>query len=212
MEVFKRLLGATRQVIADGLEHAGGRIPELATLHELTSATPDIQPSRPGGLERTGGLLPACVGLAKTDLDRQLAQALLDAAPHLHWASPYDEYESDELIEPLQREYICTLLLGPQPFRRYRGAFRQGGMLVAFSLQSPGVYYPPHSHPAREIYHVICGRSDWQYGEEWSVRDSGDWIFHPSEVHHAMRTHDEPLLAMAAWIDCLDDSRLTIHE
>ena len=113
MEAFDKLLDATRQVIAEGLGRVGGQIPELATLHELASAPPNVQPSRPGGLERTGGLLPTCVGFAHSDLDQQLAQALLDAAPHLHWASPYDEYGGGELMEPLRREYICTLLLGP---------------------------------------------------------------------------------------------------
>ena len=212
MEAFYSLLNATQQIVADGLKHVGGRIPEIATLQELVSAPPDVQPSKPGGLERTKGLLPSCVELAKTDLDRQLAQALLDAAPYLHWASPYDEHDGGELIEPLRHEYICTLFIGPQPFRRYRSAFRHENLLVAFSLQSPGIYYPPHSHLAREIYHVIAGRSDWQYGEDWSARNSGDWIFHPSDINHAMRTHDEPLLAMATWIDHLDEPKLTVHQ
>lgn len=211
MEAFNELLIATRQVITDGLERLGERIPELVALQELASAPHDMRPSRPGGIERTEGLLPACVELAKSDPDRRLAQALLDAAPHLHWVSPYDEHGGGEAMDPLRREYVCTLLVGPEPFRHYRGAFRQDGMLIVFTLQCPGVYYPPHSHQAREIYHVVCGRSDWQFGKEWTVRNSGDWIFHPSGVHHAMRTHDEPLLAMAAWIDGLEDSRVTFH-
>ena len=212
MEAFYTLLNATQQVIAEGLKLVGERIPEIATLQELASKPLEAQPSKPGGLERTKGLLPSCVGLTKTELDRQLAQALLQAAPHLHWASPYDEYDGGESIEPLRSGYICTLFIGPQPFRRYRNAFRHESLLVAFSLQSPGVYYPPHSHLAQEIYHVIAGRSDWQYGEEWSARNSGDWIFHPSEINHAMRTHDEPLLAMATWIDGLDEPKLTVYE
>ena len=211
MKVFERLLEATRQTITDGWERVGERIPELETLHQLASAPAEIQPSQPGGFERTEGFLSTCVELSTADRDRQLAQALLDAGPHLHWASPYDDHDSGELIEPLRQQYICTLLAGPQPFRHYRSAFRREGMIIAFSLQQPGVYYPPHSHLAREIYHVICGRSDWQYGEDWSERGSGDWIFHPSEVHHAMRTHNEPLLAMAAWIDCVEEPGLTVY-
>ena len=80
-------------------------------------------------------------------------------------------------------------------------------MLVAFTLQAPDILYPLHRHKAREIYHVISGVAEWKRdGEPWRRRHPGEWLFHDSDQGHAMRTADEPLLTMAAWIDHLDCS------
>ena len=157
-------------------------------------------------------MLGRCIQRTTNPLDHNLAVALADAAPDLHWASPYDEVEGGPQLERLKTGYICTVLTGPRVFRRYRSPYRSDDLLVAFSAQWPKLYYPRHAHLAREIYHVISGRSQWQRGEDWSTHDCGDWIYHPSNVMHAMQTSDEPLLAMAIWIDGLDQPAVTVEE
>ena len=52
---------------------------------------------------------------------------------------------------------------------------------------------------------VASGQLQWQRGDEWTERDSGDWIFHGAFDHHAMVSLETPLLTLVTWIDGLDD-------
>jgi hypothetical protein len=61
-------------------------------------------------------------------------------------------------------------------------------------------FYPRHRHEAEEIYLPLAGNADWQQGDGvWRRRSPGTLIHHSSEEPHAMRTGDEPLLAMYLW-------------
>ena len=73
--------------------------------------------------------------------------------------------------------------------------------LVGFGLTliSRGTYYPPHSHPAVELYRVLAGTSEWTLGGETHLRQAGDFILHPADAIHAMRALDAPLLAIYSW-------------
>jgi quercetin dioxygenase-like cupin family protein len=73
-------------------------------------------------------------------------------------------------------------------------------LLVGLLLLGPGTHYPDHAHPAEEAYHVVAGRAEWwREGEGWRLRPAGALIHHPPMVRHAMRTSDEPLLALYCW-------------
>jgi hypothetical protein len=66
----------------------------------------------------------------------------------------------------------------------------------------PDTFYPPHRHEAEEIYLPLAGTAEWRQGEDaasWRRRSPGILIHHSSEEPHAMRTGDEPLLAMYMW-------------
>jgi hypothetical protein len=67
----------------------------------------------------------------------------------------------------------------------------------------PNTFYPPHRHEAEEIYLPLAGTAEWQQGEpdaaSWRRRSPGSLIHHSSEEPHAMRTGEEPLLAMYLW-------------
>ena len=187
-------------------------MPELERLAEHIAGPLSRHAVEPRGVERLGGHLPACTRAARNPLDRQLAAALEAAAPALKWISPYDGVEGGPQLEAFKDSYACTVLAGPAGFRSYQPAYLLDATFIAITLQFPGVFYPSHSHHAREIYHVIAGRSDWQLGEQWSVRDSGDWIFHDHHARHAMKTADEPLLTLVTWIDGIGDSVIELHE
>jgi hypothetical protein len=70
---------------------------------------------------------------------------------------------------------------------------------------APRTLYPNHFHSAVELYLVLGGRAEWRCGAEpWARRPPGAFILHPSRIGHAMRTLDEPLLALFAWHGILE--------
>lgn len=73
-------------------------------------------------------------------------------------------------------------------------------LLVGLLLLGPGMHYPDHAHPAKEIYHVVAGHADWWRKDEgWRRKPPGSIIHHAPMMRHAMRTSDEPLLALYCW-------------
>ena len=146
----------------------------------------------------------AAVRAATTPRERMLAGALTSALPHLRWIAPY---QAGEGADDLVAGYAVTVLSmpGPPPRPGYQAPFANPNVLVAFTLQAPGIVYPLHRHKAPEVYHVISGTAEWQRdGEPWRRRLPGEWLFHASDQGHAMRTGDEPLLTLVAWTDHLD--------
>ncbi len=73
-------------------------------------------------------------------------------------------------------------------------------MFCGFILMAPQTFYPTHNHTAVELYLVLGGTAEWQRGTEpWTRRPPGAFILHRSEIGHAMRSLEEPLLALYAW-------------
>jgi hypothetical protein len=73
--------------------------------------------------------------------------------------------------------------------------FRSDEVCLGLTLIGPHTNYAAHRHPAVELYHVLTGAA------EWSGRQlpPGAFILHESNQEHAMRTGEEPLLALYAW-------------
>ncbi|HVJ41355.1 MAG TPA: dimethylsulfonioproprionate lyase family protein [Dongiaceae bacterium] len=71
-------------------------------------------------------------------------------------------------------------------------------------ILGPATCYPPHRHPAEEIY-IPLTLGAWQRGEaevdrqQWIERLPGSVIHHPPEVPHATRALDRPLAALYLW-------------
>ena len=107
-------------------------------------------------------------------------------------------------VEFLHR-YAYTELLGPF------GLIHHGSVSAGLLYLAPQTFYPPHAHPAEEVYHLISGRSVWQQGGQPS-RDcvSGARIHHASGVAHCMRSGEEPLLALYLWRGDLQSPALLV--
>ena len=122
-------------------------------------------------------------------LQSSLLNALSAANPTLIWRKNPTYID----VEFLDR-YAYTELLGPS------GLVHHGSVSAGLLYLAPQTFYPPHAHPAEEIYHLISGRSVWQQGDQPS-RDcvSGARIHHASGVAHCMRSGEEPLLALYLW-------------
>ncbi|MEZ5657556.1 MAG: dimethylsulfonioproprionate lyase family protein [Burkholderiaceae bacterium] len=76
------------------------------------------------------------------------------------------------------------------------GAPGCGGIAVGLSLMAPGLCYPEHAHPPRELYFVLLGGRWWRSDERWFERRAGQWVHNPPAIRHAMRSDARPLLAI----------------
>ena len=203
---INHLLSATRDSVRHAARTAASDCPETAILDDLLSQPfpPGADAVEPTATPVVSSFFDAAMQAAATPRERMLADALAAASPWLRWIAPY---RPGDAAAELAEGYASTMLSmpGPPPRNGYQAPFANPNVLVAFTLQRPGTFYPVHRHKASEIYHVISGTAEWQRdGEPWRRRLPGEWFFHSSEQGHAMRTGDEPMLAMVAWIDHLD--------
>lgn len=72
--------------------------------------------------------------------------------------------------------------------------FRLGLLLLG-----PHTLYPPHHHPAEEIYLPLGPGLWWRDGEAWGRREAGAVIHHPPMCAHATKSGDEALAAIYLW-------------
>ena len=67
---------------------------------------------------------------------------------------------------------------------------------VGVSLLAPDTVYPNHRHPPEEMY-VVLSPGAWRQDERpWQSKKSGDLQHNPANIWHAMKSADEPLLAI----------------
>ncbi|MDE1995383.1 MAG: transcriptional regulator [Rhizobiaceae bacterium] len=124
-------------------------------------------------------------------LEAALFSALASAADVLHWAQTYS---INDFGEHFLKRYGWVELFGT------RGHFQSEDMAGGFLLLGPEVHYPDHHHIAEEIYIPLCDHTLWSKdGQPFLPRWSGEVIHHPSNIRHAMRTEDAPLLALYLW-------------
>ena len=117
---------------------------------------------------------------------------LSECAASLDWRQTYTREDADPAF---LRNYGWTELLTSEAGA---GAMKLScGVLVL----GPNTLYPPHFHEAEELYVPLHGLAEWQQGDRiWRLRSPGNVIHHSSEEPHAMRTGDDPLLAMYLWL------------
>jgi len=92
-----------------------------------------------------------------------------------------------------------------------RGHFVNEGLAAGVLLLGPHVVYPDHHHIAEEFYIPLTAGTEWRMGNEaFRPRAAGEVIHHASNVGHAMRTGDAPLLAAYLWRGGPLDQKSTI--
>lgn len=78
-------------------------------------------------------------------------------------------------------------------------------------LQDPEVLYAKHQHAAEELYLVLNGKAAWSVDDNKArPREVGEFIYHAENQPHQMKTNDEPLLAMWAWLGDIDAESYSI--
>ncbi len=150
----------------------------------------------PGPLVRSPARLPVCrhwdaaLALAEGETATALAAALRPLAGALAWIQnpnyTAENYGYADVVSP-------------------RGLVASDEIALGVLLLAPGLTYPPHAHPALEVYCVVGGDAEWRRGDgPWTRRSPGSLIHHaPGEVH-ATRTGRQPLLALYLWRGHLD--------
>jgi quercetin dioxygenase-like cupin family protein len=117
--------------------------------------------------------------------------ALCRTAPCLAWRQSYTR---DEIDAAFLQNYGWSELL--RPAEKRTSAQISCGVVVL----GPRTLYPHHRHEAEEIYVPLSGTAAWQQGDAlWREHPPGKLIHHLSEEPHAMRTGEEPLLALYLW-------------
>jgi hypothetical protein len=135
--------------------------------------------------------LPAALEAAHT-VSKPITQMLVALSPKLAWGQTYTA--EDFGLEFLQR-YGWTELIGQ------RGPIPSNRLACGFLLLGPQVEYPRHSHEAQEVYIPLTHQTSWQRSnQDWVAGTAGRPRLHASWEPHAMRSSDQPLLALYIWL------------
>jgi mannose-6-phosphate isomerase-like protein (cupin superfamily) len=119
-----------------------------------------------------------------------LVEALRPVLNYLPWQYSYPERAD---APALGERIAFAEIIGPA------APWISPTVCVGFTLIAPHTNYPPHHHPATELYYVLAGNATWSLRGVTQLRAPGTFILHPSEAEHAMRTNHEPLLALYTW-------------
>ncbi len=135
-------------------------------------------------------LEPTLNGLA---CEPRLAEAVQLLAEAARW---YQIFEG-EGIEPTLAQGLVAGQLAGQVGLVGADTIRTGLFLLA-----PHLHYPLHQHGALELYYVVSGRLTLQYGTGSTPFDvvPGEFSVTPSNVVHALTTHEAPCLVIYAWV------------
>lgn len=135
-------------------------------------------------------LLDRAIILA-SDATRPLTELLARHRDELRWGQTYTAADfGQHFID----NYGWVELFGT------RGHFANEQLAAGFLVLGPDVEYPDHHHLAEELYIPLSGSTCWRMGgEPFRLRSAGEIVHHASNVSHAMRTGNEPLLALYLW-------------
>lgn len=183
------LLAALRRAFVGEVGPEGAAGDELHRVAKLIAAA-DQQPGplRPTSHPVTAHL-PEVLARAEHRVP-ELAAALRPIASELPWRYGYAPRAD---APGLESAMAWAELIGPQaPIVSTKVCF-------GLTLIGPHSFYPPHRHPAVELYRIVVGEPLWTVATSTSARSPGALIFHDRDVVHAMRTGAAPLLAIYSW-------------
>ncbi len=164
----------------------------LAALDGLSGARVPVDPED----QPVCRYLAAALDSAEAGPAAAVAAAARPFAATLGWRP---KYQVADKLPDFSRNFAYAEIVGPP------GPVPSQDMRCGFILMAPHTLYPSHAHSAVELYLVLGGTAEWQRGAEpWARRPPGAFILHPSRIGHAMRSLDEPLLALFAWHGVLE--------
>ncbi|HEX7107801.1 MAG TPA: dimethylsulfonioproprionate lyase family protein [Aestuariivirga sp.] len=117
----------------------------------------------------------------------ELAAALNDMSPDLQWKR---RNSSPPAGTNFHDGHANALVAGPG------GLEEREDVWVGISLLAPHVRYPDHRHPPEEVYVSLAGGAWWNANMDWTTPGPGGLIYNEPNVLHAMRTEEQPLLAI----------------
>ena len=163
----------------------------------LSFATPNsIEPRTLPAADLLSDALPAC--------PVPLALAIAAAAPLFRWRQN-PNYNSGSMGAAFMAGYGYVEFVGPKEALFHATDIRAGLLVLG-----PGLHYPPHAHPAEEVYHPLTAGGEWRRGDEpWRNVPAGSAIHHPPMMVHETRAGPATLLALYCWCgDTATEARL----
>jgi Cupin domain. len=157
-------------------------------LERLDAADKAFHPAAPTGHPLLAHLFRA-LDLADQSAP-QAAGILRPIAGLLPWRYGYDARPDAPGLESAMG---WAELVGP------KAPIRSDAVCFGLTLIGPHTHYLPHRHPAVELYHVLAGRAEWTADAVARFQPPGAFILHARDQVHAMRTEQEPLLAVYSW-------------
>lgn len=122
---------------------------------------------------------------------KPLVRSLAERRNDLRWGQTYSEADFGKTFID---NYGWLEVFGT------RGHFANEEVAAGLLILGPNIVYPDHHHVAEEIYIPLTGGTEWRMGEGgFRRRAAGEVVHHASNVNHAMRTAEEPLLALFIW-------------
>ena len=120
-----------------------------------------------------------------------LATASRPLARQAVWRNKYRQIPG---CEALFENFAFCDFIGPDGWRHSER------VTLGLTMLGPHIDYPFHHHPARELYLLLSGVSDWAVDfQPHQCRNPGDWMLHREMQPHAMRSRGAPMLAVSAW-------------
>jgi quercetin dioxygenase-like cupin family protein len=122
-----------------------------------------------------------------------LAEAFAVIEPRLEWkVRAGTETQGEEFVN----SHANATIAGPE------GLEIRPDVRIGVSLMAPHTRYPDHHHPPEEIY-VVLSSGHWrQASKPWHEPGIGGLVYNPPNIVHAMRSAEQPLLALwFLWIE-----------
>ncbi len=170
-------------------------------LHRAVAALPsatrmDVEPRALPVAGLLPDALPAC--------PVPLALAIAAAAPGFRWRQN-PNYNAGNMGAAFMAGYGYVEFVGPK-----EALFHAADVRVGLLVLGAGLHYPPHAHPAEEVYHPLTEGGEWRRGDgPWRVVPAGSAIHHPPMIVHETRAGAGTLLALYCWIgDTATEARL----
>lgn len=182
------LLGA----LADALGAKVSSDDELDTYKAIFKHLPlTVDPNLAAG----PSMAPACANLdvcyrtLESEAD-PLTRAVGDEFRKLEPLLPWLNYDATDDSPCLDVDYADAIIVGQQ------GLAHSDLIEIGVSVMSPHTFYPDHNHIERELY-IALSPGQWrQQAHAWTEPGIGNLVYNYSNVVHAMRTEQEPLLAI----------------
>ena len=139
--------------------------------------------------------LPEASAVAAVQADATLTDPVRRLSRSASWTQT-SAYVRDPPDDRFLDRYAHATIAGPRDAENQSVA---RGMSVGLLLLGAGVHYPPHHHPADEVY-VPLGTASWLDSTDgtYRARAAGIPVHHHPWQPHAIRTAS-PLLAIYLW-------------
>lgn len=179
------VVGLRRRLLADGLDHHAELLDTLAP--------PD--PGRPGLALPVLSHLDRAATLAARGAAHDLAGAARLLGSSAAWTQTAS-YVNDPPNPTFLDGYAHATLAGRPDDT---GPGPDGAVALGLVLLGPHVHYPPHHHPADEVYLPLTDATWLDDDGGYTTRPAGTLLHHRPWQPHGMHTGDAPLLAVYLW-------------